>query len=109
MQFLLRLRAELRPRRAQHLARKKDVIHLARTNCRAARASSSADAPQLLSSAHACRAQVNVVPLDATYSPFNLSPVSIVVDGGVAPAFDPELRRLAARGLARATLLVSKR
>jgi hypothetical protein len=44
------------------------------------------------------------VPLDATYSPFNLSPVSIVVDGGVAPAFDPELRRLAARRLARAAL-----
>ena len=51
----------------QHLAREHDTIHL-----------------------------VNVVPLDATYSAFNFSPVNIAVSGEL-PALDPELRRLAVR------------
>ena len=38
---------------------------------------------------------VNVIPLDATYSPFNFSPVAIAVTSGSLPQLDPDLRRLA--------------
>ncbi len=52
----------------QNLARKGDTVHL-----------------------------VNVIPLDATYSAFNFSPLNIAVSAGDMPVLDPELRKLAVR------------
>ena len=51
----------------QHLAREGDTLHL-----------------------------VNVIPLDATYSAFNFSPLNIAVSAGDMPVLDPELRTLSA-------------
>jgi hypothetical protein len=40
---------------------------------------------------------VNVIPLDATYSAFNFSPLNIAVSAGDMPVLDPELRKRAVR------------